>query len=154
MSNVETLANLALISRHGAGWFRSAGTASAPGSALVTVSGAARRPGVYEIAFGTPVRDVLALAGGGGEIGGVQAVLAGGYFGSWLPGSGAALGTPAAPDALRAAGACVRRRHLPRPASRRLRAGRDRTGRPLPGRAERRAVRPVPEWSPGHRGRA
>jgi NADH:ubiquinone oxidoreductase subunit F (NADH-binding) len=67
------------------------------------VSGAARHPGVYEIPFGTPVRDVLALAGGGG-IGGVQAVLAGGYFGTWLPG-GAALGTPAAPDALRAAGA-------------------------------------------------
>jgi NADH:ubiquinone oxidoreductase subunit F (NADH-binding) len=103
VSNVETLANLALISRHGAGWFRSAGTASAPGTALVTVSGAARYPGVYEIPFGTPVRDVLALAGGA-EIGGVQAVLAGGYFGSWLPG-GAALGTPAAPDALRAAGA-------------------------------------------------
>jgi NADH:ubiquinone oxidoreductase subunit F (NADH-binding) len=104
VSNVETLANLALISRQGATWFRSAGTASAPGTALVTVSGAARYPGVYEIAFGTPVRDVLALAGGGGEIGGVQAVLAGGYFGSWLPG-GAALDTPAAPDALRAAGA-------------------------------------------------
>jgi len=104
VSNVETLANLALVSRHGAGWFRSLGTASAPGSALVTVSGAARHPGVYEIAFGTPVRDMLALAGGGGEIGGVQAVLAGGYFGSWLAG-GAALGTPAAPDTLRAAGA-------------------------------------------------
>ena len=104
VSNVETLAHLALVSRHGADWFRSAGTASAPGSALVTVSGAARRPGVYEIAFGTPVRDVLEVAGGGGEIGGVQAVLAGGYFGSWLPG-GAALGTPAAPDALRAVGA-------------------------------------------------
>jgi NADH:ubiquinone oxidoreductase subunit F (NADH-binding) len=103
VSNVETLANLALISRHGAGWFRSAGTASAPGSALVTLSGAARRPGVYEIAFGMPVRDVLALAGGG-EIDEVQAVLAGGYFGSWLPG-GAALGTPAAPDTLRSAGA-------------------------------------------------
>lgn len=104
VSNVETLANLALVSRHGAGWFRSVGTASAPGSALVTVSGAARHPGVYEIAYGTPVRDMLALAGGGGEIGGVQAVLAGGYFGNWLPG-GAALDTPAAPDALRAAGA-------------------------------------------------
>jgi NADH:ubiquinone oxidoreductase subunit F (NADH-binding) len=67
------------------------------------VSGAARQPGVYEIALGTPVRDVLALAGGGGEIGGVQAVLAGGFFGSWLAG-GAALSTPAAPDALRTAG--------------------------------------------------
>jgi NADH:ubiquinone oxidoreductase subunit F (NADH-binding) len=104
VSNVETLANLALISRHDARWFRSAGTVSAPGTALVTVSGAARRPGVYEIAYGTPVRDVLALAGGSGELGGVQAVLAGGYFGRWLAGE-AALDTPAAPDALRAAGA-------------------------------------------------
>src|SRR6185437_11475437 len=104
VSNVETLANLALVSRRGAGWFRSAGTPAEPGSALVTVSGAARWPGVYEIALGTPVRDVLALAGGTDEVGGVQAVLAGGFFGRWLPG-GAALGAPAAPEALRAAGA-------------------------------------------------
>jgi len=101
VSNVETLANLALVSRRGARWFRSAGTASAPGTALVTVSGAVGQPGVYEIAFGTPVQDVLALAGGAGTAG-VQAVLAGGYFGSWLPGR--ALATPAAPDTLRAAG--------------------------------------------------
>ena len=153
VSNVETLANVALISRHGADWFRSAGTASAPGSALVTVSGAARRPGVYEIAFGTPVRDVLALAGGGGEIGGVQAVLAGGYFGSWLPG-GAALGTPARPGRAARSRGGVRRGHLPRPADRRLRAGRDGAGGPLPCGAERRAVRPVPEWPAGHRRRA
>lgn len=104
VSNVETLANLALVSRRGADWFRSAGTPAEPGSALVTVAGAARRPGVYEIALGTPVRDVLALAGGTDEVGGVQAVLAGGFFGRWLPG-GAALDTPAAPEALRAAGA-------------------------------------------------
>jgi NADH:ubiquinone oxidoreductase subunit F (NADH-binding) len=104
VSNVETLANIALISRHGAGWFRSVGTGTAPGSALVTVAGAVRRPGVHEIPFGVPVRDVLELAGGCAEIGGVQAVLAGGFFGSWLPG-GAALGTPAAPGALREAGA-------------------------------------------------
>jgi NADH:ubiquinone oxidoreductase subunit F (NADH-binding) len=44
---------------------------------------------------------VLALAGGAGTAG-VQAVLAGGYFGRWLPGR--ALGTPAAPDTLHAAG--------------------------------------------------
>lgn len=102
VSNVETLANLALVSRRGARWFRSAGTATAPGSALVTVAGAARRPGVHEIAYGTPLRDVLALAGGSGELGGIQAVLSGGYFGNWLPGS--ALDVPAAPDTLRAAG--------------------------------------------------
>ena len=104
VSNVETLANIALISRYGAGWFRSAGTETAPGTALVTVAGAVRRPGVHEIPLGMPVRDVLGLAGGCAEIGGVQAVLAGGFFGSWLPG-GAALDTPATPGALREAGA-------------------------------------------------
>jgi NADH:ubiquinone oxidoreductase subunit F (NADH-binding) len=104
VSNVETLANLALISRHGAGWFRSVGTRTAPGSALVTVTGAVRDPGVYEIAFGTPLREVLGLAGGCSGLGGVQAVLTGGFFGRWLSGE-TALGAPAAPDALRAVGA-------------------------------------------------
>ena len=102
VSNVETLANMALIARHGAGWYRSAGTPDAPGSALVTVAGAVRRPGVHEIALGTPLRDVLALS----EVIGPEpaAVLAGGYFGSWLPG-GRPLEVPASPAALRAAGA-------------------------------------------------
>src|SRR5271165_4329271 len=113
VANVETLANVALISRHGAGWFRSLGVSDAPGSALVTVGGAVRQPGVYEIALGTPLRDVLALAGAAlavpagpaGPAGpAVQAVLAGGYFGSWLAG-GRALDVPASPPALRAAGA-------------------------------------------------
>ena len=111
VANVETLANVALIARYGAGWFRSVGTPEAPGSALVTVSGAVRRPGVYEIALGTPLGDVLALAGDAPAApstpatpGGVQAVLAGGYFGSWLAGR-RALDVPASGPALRAAGA-------------------------------------------------
>jgi NADH:ubiquinone oxidoreductase subunit F (NADH-binding) len=103
VSNVETLANIALISRFGAGWFRSAGVPAAPGSALVTVSGAVDLPGVYEIALGTRLRDVLALAGVSAAHD-VQAVLAGGYFGSWLPGL-VALDVPASAAGLRSAGA-------------------------------------------------
>jgi NADH:ubiquinone oxidoreductase subunit F (NADH-binding) len=102
VSNVETLANVALISRYGADWFRSLGVSSAPGSALVTITGAVRRPGVYEIALGTPMRDVLALAGGPDAA--LQAVLAGGYFGSWLPAS-MTLNAAASAPGLRAAGA-------------------------------------------------
>ncbi len=118
VANVETLANVALIARHGAGWFRSVGVPDAPGSALVTVSGAVPRPGVYEIVLGTPLRDVLALASGAPAApspsapaapspsapAGVQAVLAGGYFGSWLAGR-RALDVPASGPALQAAGA-------------------------------------------------
>jgi len=104
VSNVETLANVALISRYGADWFRSLGVSSAPGSALVTITGAVRRPGVYEIALGTPLRDVLELAGSMDAA--PQAVLAGGYFGSWLPAS-VALNAAASAPGLRAAGASL-----------------------------------------------
>jgi NADH:ubiquinone oxidoreductase subunit F (NADH-binding) len=81
--NVETLAHLALIARHGAEWFRELGTADEPGSRLVTVAGAVSAPGVYEIESATSLRTLLSAAGGtSAELGGV---LVGGYFGSWLP---------------------------------------------------------------------
>lgn len=81
--NVETLAQVALIARHGDGWFRGAGLPSAPGSTLVTVSGAVRRPGIYEIELGTPAGQVIMQAGGPAEP--LRALLTGGYFGAWLP---------------------------------------------------------------------
>jgi NADH:ubiquinone oxidoreductase subunit F (NADH-binding) len=82
VQNVETLAQLALIARFGAGWFRSVGTANEPGSALVTISGAVAEPGVYEVALGTSLRELVAQAGGVTEH--VRAFLVGGFFGSWL----------------------------------------------------------------------
>src|SRR5579859_3855107 len=83
VNNVETLAHLALIARYGDVWFRQAGTRPAPGTALVTVSGAIARPGVYEVELGTPLGDALTWAGG--PTASPQAVLVGGYFGTWLP---------------------------------------------------------------------
>jgi NADH:ubiquinone oxidoreductase subunit F (NADH-binding) len=82
VQNVETLAHLALIARCGAAWFRSAGTPAEPGSMLVTVLGAVREPGVREVAIGTPVGQVLDLAGGASAP--LRALLLGGYFGAWV----------------------------------------------------------------------
>jgi NADH:ubiquinone oxidoreductase subunit F (NADH-binding) len=73
---------MALIARFGPEWFRELGSDADPGSALVTISGAVKTPGVYELAFGTPMIDLLAAAGGAAEP--LQALLVGGYFGTWV----------------------------------------------------------------------
>jgi NADH:ubiquinone oxidoreductase subunit F (NADH-binding) len=82
ISNVETLAHIALIARHGADWFRALGSPTQPGSVLVTLGGAVARPGVYEIAFASPMIDLLHAAGSVNERS--QALLVGGYGGAWL----------------------------------------------------------------------
>jgi NADH:ubiquinone oxidoreductase subunit F (NADH-binding) len=87
IQNPETLAQLALVARFGSRWFRELGTVADPGSALVTISGAVAAPGVYELAFGTPMSDLLDAAGGPVEP--LQALLVGGYFGTWMEASGA-----------------------------------------------------------------
>lgn len=82
VQNAETLAHLALIARYGAGWFRSLGTKTEPGTALVTFGGAFTRRGVTELALGTPLE--AALAAGGGVSESVDALLLGGYGGTWV----------------------------------------------------------------------
>ncbi|MGO9497220.1 MAG: NADH-ubiquinone oxidoreductase-F iron-sulfur binding region domain-containing protein [Solirubrobacteraceae bacterium] len=85
IQNPETLAQLALVARFGSRWYRELGTVADPGSALVTITGAVRAPGVYELAFGTTMSDLLAAAGGPSEP--LQALLVGGYFGTWMEAS-------------------------------------------------------------------
>jgi NADH:ubiquinone oxidoreductase subunit F (NADH-binding) len=85
IQNPETLAQVALVARFGEHWYRELGTAADPGSALVTISGAVRSPGVYELAFGTPMSDLLEAAGGATES--LRALLVGGYFGTWVDAS-------------------------------------------------------------------
>jgi NADH:ubiquinone oxidoreductase subunit F (NADH-binding) len=104
VQNVETLAHAALIARHGAGWFRSAGTAQSPGTVLVSVSGAVASPGVLEADATATIGDLAGRAGG--VIGEPAAVLIGGYSGRWVPAS-AIMDTPIDVDALRSAGASI-----------------------------------------------
>jgi NADH:ubiquinone oxidoreductase subunit F (NADH-binding) len=104
VQNVETLAHLALIARYGASWFRAVGTPEEPGSMLVTILGAVREPCVHEVAIGTPVQEVLALAGGASAP--HQALLLGGYFGTWVN-AAAAAALPFSSAGLAALGASV-----------------------------------------------
>jgi NADH:ubiquinone oxidoreductase subunit F (NADH-binding) len=85
IQNPETLAQIALVARYGDHWYRELGTDADPGSALVTITGAVAAPGVYELAFGTPMTDLLEAAGGSTEP--LRALLVGGYFGTWVDSS-------------------------------------------------------------------
>lgn len=84
VNNAETLAHVALIARHGASWFCQLGTASQPGSALVTLSGPVVHPGVYEIEHGMSLSSLIQAAGG--NTARVHGALLGGYAGSWVAG--------------------------------------------------------------------
>lgn len=86
IQNVETLAYLPLIALHGADWYREAGTAGSPGTALFSLGGDVTRPGVYELPFGVSLRALIESHGGGTPEGKpVRAVLPGGYFCGFLP---------------------------------------------------------------------
>ncbi len=84
VSNAETLAHVALIARHGAAWFREVGTAASPGTLLVTLPAECARPGVYEVAAGTPFSFVLEACGGGPAGAPFRGAQIGGPAAGWL----------------------------------------------------------------------
>ena len=65
VNNVETLANLPWIIRHGAQAFRAVGTSDSSGTKLVSLSGCINRPGVYEVPMGYSLMQLLEEEGGG-----------------------------------------------------------------------------------------
>ena len=102
VSNAETVANLALIARLGATWFRAAGDASA-GSSLLTLSGAVEAPGTVVELVG-PCTMGAVLSAYGGVAAPPSAVLVGGYEGTWVDGA-AAFDAPLSRGAMHALGA-------------------------------------------------
>jgi NADH-quinone oxidoreductase subunit F len=64
VNNVETLATLPHILKNGPEWFTAVGTERSPGYKIVSISGHVVKPGNYEVPLGTPLRELLAIAGG------------------------------------------------------------------------------------------
>jgi len=81
VNNVETLIACAHIMVKGPEWFKKLGTDVSTGSKLLSISGDCARPGVYEVGFGTSVRDILKLVEGEGA----KAVQVGGASGRTVP---------------------------------------------------------------------
>jgi NADH-quinone oxidoreductase subunit F len=65
VNNVETLANVPLIVEKGADWYRSLGTADSAGIKIFSLSGHVKKPGNYELPFGTTYRQLIYTHGGG-----------------------------------------------------------------------------------------
>lgn len=85
MNNVETFAFVPAISLRGASWWMAQGKNGHAGLKFMAVSGHVERPGVYEIPMGTPVAELIDVAGGvsGGRT--LKAFAPGGASSRFLP---------------------------------------------------------------------
>ncbi|MBM4080103.1 MAG: 4Fe-4S dicluster domain-containing protein, partial [Planctomycetes bacterium] len=88
VNNVETLASIPPILRHGTDWFRSFGTPSSPGTKVFALAGDVLHTGLVEVPMGTRLRTVVHDIGGGVRDGkALKAVQIGGPSGGCIPAS-------------------------------------------------------------------
>jgi len=108
VNNVETLSMLPHIVANGGEWFAKIGTPGDPakklnpsgGTAVYSISGDIKNPGVYEFPMGTPLRTILEAAGG--VVGKLKAIIPGGT--STPPLGAEDIDTPMDFDSVRAKG--------------------------------------------------
>ncbi len=80
VNNVETLCSVVQVLVKGVDWYNSLGTPESKGTKVLSVSGDCDKPGIYEIAWGFSVNDVLKMVGARE----VQAVQVGGPSGACI----------------------------------------------------------------------
>jgi NADH-quinone oxidoreductase subunit F len=108
INNVETLMNAPIILRMGGEEYAKIGTGTSTGTKVVSVSGCVQRPGNYEIALGTPTRDIIyGLAGGPPPGRSIKFFFPGGSSAPVLPGTDEYLDLPYDFDSMAKAGSML-----------------------------------------------
>jgi NADH:ubiquinone oxidoreductase subunit F (NADH-binding) len=105
INNVETLANVPWIVDTGADSYRALGFSNSRGTKVISLNSIFRRPGLYEIEFGTPVRSIVENIGGGLRTGDIKGIIIGGPLAGIIPPH--LFDTPFGFEELRAIGASV-----------------------------------------------
>ncbi len=105
INNVETLLSVLDIVLDGGAAYAASGTPDSTGTKLFCLSGYIAKPGVYEVAFGATLRELLEMAGGITGSGKLQAIMLGGAAGSFVTED--ALDTPLTFEGTRAIGASL-----------------------------------------------
>jgi NADH-quinone oxidoreductase subunit F len=95
VNNVETLANVPPIITKGADWYKSMGTEDTAGVKVFCLSGRVKKPGNYELPFGTTFRELIYEHGGGIiDDRAPKALMAAGASSAVIPATDEALDTP------------------------------------------------------------
>jgi NADH:ubiquinone oxidoreductase subunit F (NADH-binding) len=102
VDNVETLASIPWILRHGGAAYAAMGAAASRGTKLLSLNSLFRRPGLYEVELGVTVREIVERLGGGLADGDLRGILIGGPLAGVLPPN--LLDTPLDFEALREVG--------------------------------------------------
>ena len=106
LNNVETFANVPLIIRRGAAWYKDIGPENSPGTKAFALTGNIQNTGLIEVPMGTTLREVIFDIGGGMRGGtSFKAVQIGGPSGGCL--TSEHLDLPLDFDSLKKAGAMI-----------------------------------------------
>ena len=88
INNVETLANIASIIRHGSGWYSSYGAGRSRGTKVFALTGKIKNTGLIEVPMGISMKEIIYGIGGGIDGGhALKAVQTGGPSGGCIPAS-------------------------------------------------------------------
>jgi NADH-quinone oxidoreductase subunit F len=106
VNNVETVANVAPIILHGVEWYRRFGTPESPGTMIFSLGDDVKRPGIYELPYGTTLRYLIEACGGGTrDDKTIKAIMPAAPSSAFLPAD--KIDTPLEPNSMREAGSAL-----------------------------------------------